>query len=137
MKILSTNNLLFGTSNNTPKVSNTKEKKKDITGPLALGLVIASTAAMFIRTDPSRISKLATRSSTNKKRYLRSGALEIEVKNFKDDKNVKSLDELSGLEKIKEFFDEYLIITQHPDVKKEHNIQDYSSLLFWGSSRYW
>ena len=116
--------------NITPKKEK-KNKFKDFTGPLALGLTVAGSAWMVIRTRPERIKKITQKTSTRRSALL-SGSVEIEVQNFKNKKNVKSLDELSGLDKIKEFFEEYQIIIQHPDIKKEHNIKDYSSLLFWG-----
>lgn len=146
MKIQSTNSVSFKNANvvnanytsnatnstKTDKTTTKKDKFKNMAGPLALGLVVASSVFMLVRTDPVRIAKIANKGSSKNSKYLSSGFIEIEVKNFKDNKNVKSLDELSGLDKIKEFINEYQIILQHPDVKKEHNIQDFSSLLFWG-----
>lgn len=138
MKVQSTNSISFRQSNtntntNTSISTNTnkKEKIKDITGPIALGLVVASTAFMIIRTDKARLEKISKNKTKNNK-YTSPETFQIEIKNFANNKNVKSLDELSGLEKIKEFINEYQIIMQNPDVKIEHNIQDFSSLLFWG-----
>lgn len=111
-------------------------KKENKNNKIALyligGLIAVSSVAMFIRTDPTRIKKIATNNPLKNIKSSHHGRVEIEVKNFAKDTSVKSLDELSGLEKIKELFNEYQIITKNPEVKKEHNIQNYSSLLFWG-----
>lgn len=135
MRIPTINSVNFKNSQintSTNKKRNESDKKRNLIAPIALGLAVANTALLFVRTDPTRITKIARKNSAKPYRNLRSGAVEIEVVNFKDNNKIKSLDELSGLEKIKEFFNEYQIITQHPDIKKEHNIHDYSSLLFWG-----
>lgn len=131
MRILSIDSTYFrNKENKVAKVR--KDKEKNITGAIAMGLVLASSAFMLVRTDSTRISKIAQKNLTKNRKNIGFGTTEIEVKNFRNNKNVKSLDELSGLEKIKEFISDYQIIMQNPDVKKEHNIQDFSSFLFWG-----
>ena len=132
MKVQSTNSINFRSIETNVTAPNPQKQKKEIVGKVALGLVVASSVLMMFRTDPTRISKIASKNSVKNNKILRTGSIEIEVKNFKDSKTVKSLDELSGLDKIKEFINEYQTILQNPEVKKEHNIQDFSSLLFWG-----
>ena len=85
---------------------------------------------MLIRTDKTRIQNILR--DKKKGSRIETGRLEIEIKNFKDNKNIKSIDELSGLSNIKEFINSYETILKNPEVKKEHNIQEFSSLLFWG-----
>ena len=106
--------------------------KKSITAIAAIGLAAASTIYMLIRTDKTRIQKILADSKKGFKNRLDSGQLEIEIKNFKDNKNIKSIDELSGLNNIKDFINSYEIILKNPEAKKEHNIHEFSSLLFWG-----
>lgn len=109
-----------------------EKKKKNITAQVALGLVAASSIWMLIRTDKTRIQKIIADDKEGIKRRLESCSLEIEVKNFKDNKNIKSIDELSGLENVKEFINTYQTLLQNPSTMQEHNVQEFSSLLFWG-----
>ena len=51
---------------------------------------------------------------------------------FKNNKNIKSIDELSGLENVKEFINNYQTLLNNPEAMKEHKIQEFSSMLFWG-----
>ncbi len=98
----------------------------------AIGLVAASTIYMLIRTDKTRIQKIFSEEKKSLKNKFENSELKIEIKNFKDNKNIKSIDELFGLNKIKEFINNYETILKNPEVRKEHNIQKFSSLLFWG-----
>lgn len=109
-----------------------EEKKKNITSQLALGLTVAGSIWMLTRTRKSRIRDVIANEKKGVKGHLEAGSLEIEIHNFKDNKNVKSLDELSGLENVKEFINTYQTLIQNPSTMKEHNIQEFSSMLFWG-----
>ena len=116
-----------------PTAVKEKENNKAVAAAnAALGLVLVSTIFMLIRTDKTRIQKILTDEKKGFKNRLERGALQIEIKNFKDNKNVKSIDELSGLNNIKDFINSYETILKNPEVQKEHNIQEFSSLLFWG-----
>lgn len=145
MKILSVNNINFKNIENIPSEIETEKKvdiknegnpkekkKKNITAQVALGLIAASSIWMLIRTDKTRIQKIIADEKGGIKSRLGSGNIEIEVHNFKNNKNVKSLDELSGLENVKEFINSYQTLLQNPSAMQEHNIQEFSSLLFWG-----
>lgn len=122
----------------TPKVDIIEQKKqkgknnKNISAQVALGLVALSSVWMLVRTDKTRIQKIVAEEKKDIKSRFRSGSFEVEIYNFKNDKNVKSLDELSGLENVKEFIDNYQLLLENPTVKHEHNVQDFSSILFWG-----
>lgn len=145
MKILPINNINFKNTENIPskketekkvdvktEEKTTEKKKKNITVQVALGLIAASSIWMLIRTDKTRIQKIIADEKKGIKGRLGSGTLEIEIHNFKNNKNVKSLDELSGLENVKEFINNYQTLLQNPSAMQEHNIQEFSSLLFWG-----
>ncbi len=87
---------------------------------------------MLIRTDKTRIQKIIDDEKRGIKGRLEAGSLGIEIKNFKNNKNIKSIDELSGLENVKEFINNYQTLLNNPEAMKEHKIQEFSSMLFWG-----
>ena len=126
----------FKNSNNDKAIEkksiSDKKNNQNKVALCAIGLVAASTIYMLIRTDKTRIQKIFSEEKKSLKNKFENSELKIEIKNFKDNKNIKSIDELSGLNKIKDFINNYETILKNPEVKKEHNIQEFSSLLFWG-----
>ena len=129
--------IYFKQSDNNLNFANKKnifpeENKKNMTAKIAIGTALLSTLLMFIRTDKTRIQKILTNNGKDLKNTIKGTNIEIEIKNFKNNKNIKSIDELSGLENIKEFFNEYELLIKNPEAMKEHKIKKFSSMLFWG-----
>ena len=58
--------------------------------------------------------------------------LRISIENLKNNKNVLSLDELSGLENIKNFINDQILLLKNSEVQNEHKVKNFNSLLLWG-----
>lgn len=116
--------------------SSKKEKEKEIKyknlAILSAGLSVASFAICMIRTSKSRFESLYIKTMTpNNKKWVKDD-LRISIENLKNDKNVLSLDELSGLENIKTFINDQILLLKNREVQNEHKVRNFNSLLLWG-----
>ena len=116
--------------------SSKKEKEKEIKyknlAILSAGLSVASFAICMIRTSKSRFESIYIKTMTpNNKKWVKDD-LRISIENLKNDKNVLSLDELSGLENIKNFINDQILLLKNSEVQNEHKVKNFNSLLLWG-----
>ncbi len=96
-----------------------------------LGLLGISTAIMYDRTSKIRIKKII---SGNKSRIsFADGDVVLDIKNFKDKTNVKTIEELSGLTELKEFIQKYSTILKNDKTASEHKLKRGFSMLLWGT----
>lgn len=116
------------TTTNYDKNHNTNK----IISYIALGTAIGTGLLMLYRTNKTRILDIIAKDKKNDINKFNLGRFEIEIKNFKDNNKIKSIDELSGVDKAKKFVEQYQLLKQNPEIMKEHNIEEFSSLLFWG-----
>lgn len=137
MKITPINNLYntFKQSTESNKNATNNTQKKSNTNNIAflttLGLIGATTLLMLDRTSKTRLEKLLVTNKKEEKAFLHDNA-SFEIKSLKDNKNIKSIDELSGLNNLKEFSKKLEILQNNKAVMQEHNAQEFSSILLWG-----
>ena len=116
--------------------SSKKEKEKEIKyknlAILSAGLSVASFAICMIRTSKSRFESIYIKTMTPNNRKWVKNDLRISIENLKNDKNVLSLDELSGLENIKNFINDQILLLKNSEVQNEHKVKNFNSLLLWG-----
>lgn len=100
---------------------------------MTLGCIAASTIWMLNRTSNKKLSEIANRELKYLQVKNRKNAFkEFYFESLKNNNNVKTLDELSGLDEIKLLIDNHLILAENKDVMNEHNIKPQFSILFWG-----
>ena len=85
---------------------------------------------MLDRTSKTRLQKLFAEEVEGKNNLHKT--VEIEIKSFKDDTTIESIDNLVGLNKIKDFVNKYQTLLSNKKTAREHNIEPVSSILFWG-----
>ena len=109
-----------------------KEIKYKNLAILSAGLSVASFAICMIRTSKSRFESIYIKTMTPNNRKWVKNDLRISIENLKNDKNVLSLDELSGLENIKNFINDQILLLKNSEVQNEHKVKNFNSLLLWG-----
>lgn len=90
---------------------------------------------MLDRTSKTRLQKLFAEEVEGKNKTKEMNlhkTVEIEIKSFKDDTTIESIDNLVGLNKIKDFVNKYQTLLSNKKTAREHNIEPVSSILFWG-----
>ena len=90
---------------------------------------------MLDRTSKTRLQKLFAEEVEGKNKTKEMNlhkTIEIEIKSFKDDTTIESIDNLVGLNKIKDFVNKYQTLLSNKKTAREHNIEPVSSILFWG-----
>lgn len=116
--------------------SSKKEKEKEIKyknlAILSAGLSVASFAICMIKTSKSRFESIYIKTMTPNNRKWVKNDLRISIENLKNDKNVLSLDELSGLENIKNFINDQILLLKNSEIQNEHKVKNFNSLLLWG-----
>lgn len=111
------------------KENEIKYKKLAILGA---SLSVASLVICMTRTSKSRFESIYIKTMTpNNKKWVKDD-LRISIENLKNDKNVLSLDELSGLENIKNFINDQILLLKNSEVQNEHKVKNFNSLLLWG-----
>lgn len=56
----------------------------------------------------------------------------FKFESFKDNDKIASIDDLAGLEQLKDFINKQQVLLKNKNIQKEHNIDNFSSLLLWG-----
>lgn len=126
------------TSAQQQNVSNTKSKKMNTNtlSVVTLGAVLTSTIILLNKTSRSRLENIAEEAHKNvlRKKSISNNKINpfLNIRSLKDDNSVLSLDNLSGLEKLKEFINKQEILLKSKNIQKEHNIEPFSSMLLWG-----
>ena len=90
---------------------------------------------MLDRTSKTRLQKLFAEEVEGKNKTKEMNlhkTVEIEIKSFKDDTTIESIDNLVGLNKIKDFVNKYQTLLSNKKTAREHKIEPVSSILFWG-----
>ena len=90
---------------------------------------------MLDRTSKTRLQKLFAEEVEGKNKTKEMNlhkTVEIEIKSFKDDTIIESIDNLVGLNKIKDFVNKYQTLLSNKKTAREHNIEPVSSILFLG-----
>lgn len=90
---------------------------------------------MLDRTSKTRLQKLFAEEVEGKNKTKEMNlhkTVEIEIKSFKDDTTIESIDNLVGLNKIKDFVNKYQTLLSNKKTAREHNIEPVSSILFLG-----
>ncbi len=126
----SNTNKSFSTSE-LPKNPKTYNKKEKIMFFSLLGGLAASTLLMLDRTSKTRLQQIAAE-KTKKINLSRLSNVEIEIKSFKDNKNVLSIDDLSGIDSLKDFTNKFRLLQKNKEITKDHGIKSMSSILLWG-----
>ena len=111
------------------KENEIKYKKLAILGA---SLSVASLVICMTRTSKSRFESIYIKTMTPNNRKWVKNDLRISIENLKNDKNVLSLDELSGLENIKNFINDQILLLKNSEVQNEHKVKNFNSLLLWG-----
>ena len=111
------------------KENEIKYKKLAILGA---SLSVASLVICMTRTSKSRFESMYIKTMTPNNRKWVKNDLRISIENLKNDKNVLSLDELSGLENIKNFINDQILLLKNSEVQNEHKVKNFNSLLLWG-----
>lgn len=91
--------------------------------------------SMLDRTSKTRLQKFFAEEVEGKNKTKEMNlhkTIEIEIKSFKDDTTIESIDNLVGLNKIKDFVNKYQTLLSNKKTAREHNIEPISSILFWG-----
>lgn len=117
--------------NNTNNFSSKESHINKLAFLTTLGLIGATTLLMFDRTSKTRLEKLLVSNKNEEKAFLHDNA-SFEIQSLKDNKNIKSIDELSGLSELKNFAKKLKILQNNKAVMQEHNAQEFSSILLWG-----
>lgn len=137
VKINLTNNSITYKSikqNNEAIKNNKKSNKLDKLFIYGTPIVVAISSAIFLKkTSKEYIEKIVKDKVIDEKikerKYLFKN---FEIESFKNNEKVKTLDELSGLQQLKELMKQHQIIAENKDIAKEHNVEKISSLLLWG-----
>ena len=91
--------------------------------------------SMMDRTSKTRLQKFFAEEVEGKNKTKEMNlhkTIEIEIKSFKDDTTIESIDNLVGLNKIKDFVNKYQTLLSNKKTAREHNIEPISSILFLG-----
>ena len=136
MKVLPINqNLTFCKNSRNVSEANNQANKKSTKEKVAfatvLGLLGVNTLVMLDRTSRTRIEKLLIKEEKASKSF-KNNFTELSFDNLKNNNSVMSLDEISGLNKLKDLISKMDILLKNKDVIKEHKIESSSSILLWG-----
>ena len=136
MKVLPINST-FTFCNNSKSVietnnqKNQKSTKEKVALAAVLGLISLNTLVMLDRTSKTRIEKLLIKEEKVSKSF-KNNFTELSFDNLKNNNSVLSLDDISGLDKLKDLINKMDILFKNEDVIKEHNIESPYSILLWG-----
>ncbi len=100
-----------------------------------MGFSALMAISMMDRTSKTRLQKFFAEEVEGKNKTKEMNlhkTIEIEIKSFKDDTTIESIDNLVGLNKIKDFVNKYQTLLSNKKTAQEHNIEPISSILFWG-----
>ena len=100
-----------------------------------MGFSALMAISMMDRTSKTRLQKFFAEEVEGKNKTKEMNlhkTIEIEIKSFKDDTTIESIDNLVGLNKIKDFVNKYQTLLSNKKTAREHNIEPISSILFWG-----
>lgn len=100
-----------------------------------MGFSALMAISMLDRTSKTRLQKFFAEEVEGKNKTKEMNlhkTIEIEIKSFKDDTTIESIDNLVGLNKIKDFVNKYQTLLSNKKTAREHNIEPISSILFWG-----
>ena len=99
-----------------------------------MGFSALMAISMMDRTSKTRLQKFFAEEVEGKNKTKEMNlhkTIEIEIKSFKDDTTIESIDNLVGLNKIKDFVNKYQTLLSNKKTAREHNIEPISSILFW------
>lgn len=136
MKVLPINST-FTFCNNSKSVIETnnqinqKSTKEKVALAAVLGLISLNTLVMLDRTSKTRIEKLLIKEEKVSKSF-KNNFTELSFDNLKNNNSVLSLDDISGLDKLKDLINKMDILFKNEDVIKEHKIESPYSILLWG-----
>ena len=136
MKVLPINQSITFCNNSksvieTNNQTNQKLTKEKVALATVLGLLGLNTLVMLDRTSRTRIEKLLIKEEKVSKAF-KNNFTELSFDNLKNNNSVMSLDEISGLNKLKDLINKMDILLKNKDVIKEHKIESSSSILLWG-----
>lgn len=136
MKVLPINQSITFCNNSksvieTNNQTNQKLTKEKVALATVLGLLGLNTLVMLDRTSRTRIEKLLIKEEKVSKSF-KNNFTELSFDNLKNNNSVMSLDEISGLNKLKDLINKMDILLKNKDVIKEHKIESSSSILLWG-----
>ena len=100
-----------------------------------MGFSALMAISMMDRTSKTRLQKFFAEEVEGKNKTKEMNlhkTIEIEIKSFKDDTTIESIDNLVGLNKIKDFVNKYQTLLSNKKTAREHNIEPVSSILFLG-----
>ncbi len=100
-----------------------------------MGFSALMAISMMDRTSKTRLQKFFAEEVEGKNKTKEMNlhkTIEIEIKSFKDDTTIESIDNLVGLNKIKDFVNKYQTLLSNKKTAREHNIEPISSILFLG-----
>lgn len=110
-----------------------KNKRDKILLYSALGLCVVNTALLFKKTSQTRLKELIRDELLQKQIENRKFLYKtFNVESFTDKKEVASIDDLAGLEQLKEFINKYKTLSDNRQTMKEHNIEPFTAILLWG-----
>ena len=90
---------------------------------------------LFDRTSKTRLQKFFVKETETQTKNLKQTIPQknsLEIKSFKDNDAIKSINELAGLEELKAFINKYKTLLDNNQAMKEHNIESFTSILLWG-----
>lgn len=115
------------------KANVNKNKRDKILLYSALGLCVINTALLFKKTSQTRLKELIRDELLQKQIENRKFLYKtFNVESFTDKKEVASIDDLAGLEQLKEFINKYKTLSDNRQTMKEHNIEPFTAILLWG-----
>ena len=100
-----------------------------------MGFSALMAISMLDRTSKTRLQKFFAEEVEGKNKTKEMNlhkTIEIEIKSFKDDTTIESIDNLVGLNKIKDFVNKYQTLLSNKKTAREHNKEPISYILFWG-----
>ena len=127
----------FGSAENSKhdkstKHNNRKNADKILIGT-ALGLAVINTALLVKKPSQKKVEEMVKDKFLEeqiKNRKLLFSKFKFE--SFKDNDKIASIDDLAGLEQLKDFINKQQVLLKNKNIQKEHNIDNFSSLLLWG-----
>ena len=127
----------FGSAENSnhdksTKHNNRKNADKILIGT-ALGLAVINTALLVKKPSQKKVEEMVKDKFLEeqiKNRKLLFSKFKFE--SFKDNDKIASIDDLAGLEQLKDFINKQQVLLKNKNIQKEHNIDNFSSLLLWG-----
>ena len=98
-----------------------------------LGLAVINTALLVKKPSQKKVEEMVKDKFLEeqiKNRKLLFSKFKFE--SFKDNDKIASIDDLAGLEQLKDFINKQQVLLKNKNIQKEHNIDNFSSLLLWG-----